>query len=224
MKHETLNSIIAVCGFLLAGFSTLYQFRESPDNIAINIEGPVQTNNVLNIDSYTTTGFYDDDSPHVLAGPTYWKVVIFNDSDKPVSIIGKRLYLILEQGGEAFYSRIGGNFYSSDKSLSPISLPHNIEPYEAKGFLIDVTFPIVSGDEDDQKCHSSNKELREIEECFYRLGRDLFGNKVDAKFGTDGAINYVQWKSQKRQPRFMLEIHTADGSEFKTQLKYFPSI
>lgn len=236
MKHETFNSILAFLGLSLAIFSTAHQFKPLPDNLDVTVEGRTLTNSKIKIDE---TGFpsFEGTGRQSLASPIYWKVRVYNNSDRPVSIVESDVFLTSKSevlrsstygaskyGARISYTGIGGNLFSPDTALTPINLPLNIGAREAQAFIISLNIPIMARASDDKGCIASERSTREIENCLFQGGRDLFGNEVKADFNEDGSLVFAKWVSQEKQPLFYLDIESGDGTKFGSQISYFPNM
>ena len=223
MKHESVNSIIGVIGLLIACVTAWFQFAPTADRIQLVSEGRITTGHPIEV---LPVGGLDVHTfqPLPVIGPVTWKIRITNNTDKVVSIVSFRVFQLDDAGKEFYNSTMSERLSIQDASLEAQRLPDNIGANETKGYLVSLMMPIIPHEVERSKCIQNVDNLKEIERCFYVLGRDLFGNDVDAVFdeSTPQKVIQVSWQSRKQQPKFRVDIETADGSMFSSDLSYFP--
>jgi hypothetical protein len=222
MKHETLNSIIAILGLGIAIFSTAYQLWPEADRLNVTVESRVDiglpTSIIEKAVPNATNGELD---PAI--GPISWKIRVYNDSDRNVSIT-KYDFLGLSNTRlfqtNAFRERLS----AFDPSLNDQVLPDNIGPRETKAYLFSFFLPFTSQHNLLETCRPNSDNFKAFERCFFLNGYDLFGNKVMASKNInfpDDNIS-VEWVGVEFKPAFLIDLQTGDGSRFSTTFSYFP--
>jgi len=223
MKHETANTFIALAALVLAVFSTVKQLIPAGDSITLTTEAKVNLSKPISIISERIQLSADGYS-NALIGPIFWKIRVYNNTDRSVSIVDSEVFLIAGGGGKMFYSEIDGELIPADLKIPLILFPDNIAPHEGRAYIIKLNIPIRPDSDNETSCLKNVYSLKALEHCFMRKGRDLFGNEVEAVFDpVDDSLFYAEWPSIMKEPVFSLMLKTADGSEFFTEISYFPS-
>lgn len=222
MKHETFNSIIAFLGLGLAAVTAWDQFGPKSDFIALANEGRIEVGRRLEIEPIgtidTTTG-----RNQPVVGPVTWKIRVDNATDRPVSIVSFDAFLLGENSGRIQYSTMRESLLAFDPAMSVQALPENIPPNESRAYLVSLFVPFSSDEDTESKCDDSAESLGGLERCFLQKGRDMFGNQVEVvDYGSAGIS--AQWTGGFSGPNFEIVLETADGSEFSTQLSFFPGL
>lgn len=93
-----------------------------------------------------------------------------------------------------------------------------------------MNIPVENDPSDKDKCIRSGVRIEHIERCFFKRGRDLFGNKVEARFFAPALANsdndietepfMVTWDGPRISPTFLFNVWTADGSVFPVTMTY----
>lgn len=151
------------------------------------------------------------------------KVVISNNSDRTVSVIGYEVYELVGEGRRAMYTDIASGLRSGDGThLRP---PFSLASGESTSF--EVLLGLMPS-------HSAKLILQESALCdipFTRsdlmrtLGResiDLYGNAVSIREYTDG-LHFEGPSNGGRQQLFLLRFYTGRGAAFETQTSWYPS-
>ena len=210
-------------GLLIASVTAWFQFAPTADRIQLVSEGRITTGHPIEV---LPVGGLDVHTfkPLPVIGPVSWKIRITNNTDKVVSIVSFKVFQLNDDGEEFYNSSTSERLSIQDASLEAQRLPDNIGANETKGYLVSLMMPIIPYEEERNRCIQNVDNLKEIEQCFYVLGRDLFGNDVEATFdeSTPPKIIHVSWQSRKQQPKFRIDIEKADGSMFTSDLSYFP--
>lgn len=92
MKHETLNSIIALLGLGLAAVTAWQQFGPKSDSLSVVNEGRVDLGRMLDIASNGNIDPLTGESLPVL-GPITWKIRVHNLSPHTVAIVSFDAFL-----------------------------------------------------------------------------------------------------------------------------------
>lgn len=224
MKHETANSIIAGLGLAVASVTAWFQFAPTSDQLQVVSENRVEFGAPIEV---TTGGTIDTatGTPQPVLGPVTWRIRVHNATDRVVSIVDWRMFLISSDGGLMQYSSMRGTLSDIDPSLRPITLPVNIAAHETNAYFVSAFIPFDRDVLEHSGCFEPLRARRETERCVYSSGSDLFGNSVSVTTYESAPPDAftVSWESQDRTPRFYVELETADGSEFPVVLSYFPT-
>lgn len=230
MKHETLNSILGGMGLVIAIFTAWSQFKPEPDNVSVVNEGQIGSSQSIEVNAFGPPLFVEDDSlekVNPIIGPVLWKVRVFNKTNRTVSVIGAEVFLLGTENRRMTYSRMGGvksDFRTPDV---PVSFPDNLPAQEGKAYIVALNIPINERDLGQAPCLQNIGSVREIERCYFKSGRDLFGNPVEANFNPENPSEFfhASWPDgQAKQPRYLLQLKTGDGSSFFVELPYFPPL
>jgi len=227
MKHETINSIGVIAGLVLGivslsltGVTAWHQFAPKKDSITVATEGRVNVGARLEVEPFGGINPETGESQPLL-GPVTWKIRVHNTSDRSVSLVDFRGFLLTADDARIMYSAMRERLSPIDPSLPVQSLPENIPANESRAYLVSLFVPFSVEVSDENKCTDLEVDLRELERCYFRKGRDLFGNQVQyTETGGDTFIAIM--KGAFKGPRFAILIETADGTQFSTQLSFLP--
>lgn len=221
MKHATVNSIVGSLLLLVAAITAWFQFSPTSDRLQVVSEGRVLSGMPLRV----AAGKVPDPQTgtlHPVLGPISWKVRVHNETDRVVSIVDWRMFLIFGDEGLAQYSSMKPTLSGVDPSLTPLSLPINIPARETTAYLVSAFIPFDRDALEQSACFDPLPQIQEAERCVYSTGKDIFGNPISIKrydSAIEGAYS-VHWVNQERTPRFLIELDTADGSQFSANLYY----
>lgn len=223
MKHANFNSIVAMAGLLLAFFTAWYQFSPKSDKLMIVSEGLIS----LSVDSQIDIAGIpnpDDMSIMPLIGPVVWKIRLYNPIDRSVSITSFSVRYLLEGDSEAYYSNMKSKMSPFEAPSKLQGFPEGLAPHTAKAFLLSLSIPFVGDDDKNSKCSENYSKIKDIEECFYRKDRDLFGNRVSySRYKSKNEESFsIAYKGDIIGPRFKVTFETGDGSKFDAIISYFP--
>jgi hypothetical protein len=231
LSHTNLNTFIAVLGLTLASVTAWYQFRSQPDKLTATSEGRVNFGQLAKINSFGNP-LLSSDRPNQLVGPVYWKVFIYNELDRPISLVKIEAFLQSDSGGRIQYTGLRDSMVYAENPQRNLNLPINLGPREGRAIYVGLNIPVESEATDKGTCIRGGVRVRDIERCLFRRGRDLFGNKVTAILTIDPAKKdsdpattpiSVKWNGIPDEPTYLVVVRTADGSVFSTELKYFPN-
>lgn len=84
--------------------------------------------------------------------------------------------------------------------------------------------PFKEASEGEAKCTEPQQSIQQLKRCFFKQGRDLFGNLVEA-IQYDTAVPdvfSVEWSGTTYSPKFLVEFETASGAIFRAPISYYP--
>ena len=116
ISHENFNTLIASVGLLIAVFTAWHQFRPAPDKLDIEVTGRVD----LGVPLTKGNPFPDLDGKKnkYLAGPIFWRAVLYNNLDRAVSVLDIDTFMSDASGGLIQYSSmLVGTFETTSPSL-----------------------------------------------------------------------------------------------------------
>lgn len=232
LAHETINTVIALIAIAIASATAWNQFRLPSDRLIIASEGRANFKNLVQV-SATPLPLLPGGRPNPIVGPVFWKVLIYNERDRPVSLVKFETFLLPEVGKLVQYSGLRHSIVHADKPQTDLNTPINLGPREARAIYVGLKIPVENDPSDKDKCIRSGVRIKHIERCFFKRGRDLFGNKVEAKFFTPALANsdndieteefMVTWDGPRFSPTFLFNVWTADGSVFPVTITYYPN-
>ncbi len=217
MKREDVNTIIAVLALVISGVSVWFQVRPVNDELTF-IEARPDNLWPLKESKFSLIEAGRGDQTSRVISPVKWNVLLVNPLDRPVSIIGARLFTQDEHGLEWSSSMLKQVAFASKDTWS--SVPFDVPAYSSQRLFIESELPISP--EAELECPVENSlTLGELENCYFRQGFDLFGNEVVATFFSEKG-RLVEWKDQSRSPRLVLELSTGDGSKLNIPIEFYP--
>ncbi|EKO3549516.1 hypothetical protein QMT37_003428 [Vibrio fluvialis] len=215
--QENLNTIIGSAGLLLASLTAYHQFGLTSDRLDIEAKLVPGYSSVFER-KFSHTDIETNIKTDI-SGPAYWKVIIYNPSDRPVTIKNYDTYLISENGYEIKYKNLIEGIFDQRNTL--IDLPISVEPRRAKILFLGLNIKVIP---DISNCYSKNSSLHEVELCSYKQGSDIFGNKVEYKEFLSPLDTYgynVFFSQDVKSPVYIFSFETGDNSLFQTQLIYY---
>lgn len=234
-KYEKLTIALSLAAFALSVVNSARDILPPSDNIqymkASPVDGvyPVDIGPVP-IDIFTDAGEY------LVITPVLWDVNLYNPNDRPVTISSIHLSYLGDNSGETqefqFDDMIVEFRKISDpqlrsKSKSPFEKvnfqPITLSPRQPEVIRLGIRVPVRKlstgfGDRSTKPCQSQ-RSLNKLQDCFrLRMSSDIFGNGLKKDIWT-GEIT-LDWNKAKF-PRFVVNIITADRSEFPIQLDFY---
>lgn len=224
MKHETVNSIVAGLGLVLATFTAWAQFSPKADELQIISEGRTETGNRIETTEFGSINPATE-LPAPTIGPTTWRVRIHNQTDRSVSVVNWDFFLLSSEDKRIMYSAAREKLDPVDVSLSSLNLPINIPAHQTNAYLISAFIPFDRNVfEEEVDCFASKPTLHEAEKCVWHSQKDLFGNEITILNGDPSPHNMnVRWDDRPKAPKFLVEFETADGSKFPVVLSFYPN-
>ncbi|HFG2073474.1 TPA: hypothetical protein ACGF3P_003349 [Vibrio cholerae] len=215
--QENLNTVVGSAGFLLALFTAYHQFGFTPDKIDVESK-LVRSFESIFTKKYSFTDLETNFRTDV-AGPVYWKITIYNPSDRPVTIKEQGVELITDKGDLVQYRQLVHSVFNqkNNKQTFPLTLESRKAYVLFLGLNLKVTPKISS-------CYGMNSSVYEVELCSYRKGVDIFGNQVDYKEFISPVDTYgynVFFGKDVQSPEYVLTFKTGDGNKFRTRLAYY---
>ena len=218
MKHETLNSIVALLGLGLAAITAWHQFGPKSDTITLVSEGRVETGTPLEIQPFGTLDEITGERQPV-AGPVTWKVRVHNTSHHSVSLVSYELLHLGEDDSLIYYSAMRERLSPNNPTLPVQSLPDNIPLNESRAYFVSLFVPFQADQDMDNACGDAVETIQELEYCFHEKGRDMFGNQAETI--EQGGLRHTVVETFSA-PKFLLVLQTADGSTFGAELTFLP--
>lgn len=223
MSHENINTLIASIGLLIGLVTAWHQFGPSPDELEIEVTDRFEFS--IPFESLRPFPKLNDEPERTIAGPVFWKAVLYNKLDRPLSIKELKTFMISEAGGLSQYSDMQLGVFDIDKK--PIHFPISIESRNAKAIFIGLNIPVLKDQPEEKSCFKPNLSRRDVEVCYFSKGVDLFGNTVDyTEYPNPGGEPFisVRWPDGTTSPSFVSVIRTGDNSEFSARFQYYPSM
>lgn len=223
MKHETVNSIVGVLGLVIASVTAISQFWPEADRLQVVVEGRTETGRFVDASGFGMLRVGDEKlSP--LFGPVSWKIRLYNDTDRNLSVVGYQIFQLAEDGAKISSNAFKDRLSQFDLSLAEQPFPFSINGYDATAVVISLMVPFKEESEGAEKCVEPQVSIQQLERCFFRQGRDLFGNQVEA-IHYDAAtpdMFSVKWHEATYSPKFLVEFETASGAVFSAPISYYP--
>ncbi len=153
-----------------------------------------------------------------------WKIRLFNDTDRNLSVVGYQIFQLTEDGTKISSNAFRDRVSQFDLSLPEQSFPFKINGYDATVVVISLMVPFREESESIEKCPAPQQSIQQLERCFFKQGRDLFGNQVEAIQYDNAAPGMfsVKWSGATYSPRFLVEFETASGAIFSAPISYYP--
>ncbi len=221
INHENINTVLAALALLLAVPAAWNQFRPPRDRIDLLSAERVDLGEPINV---TASLPLLGPTPGPLVGPVYWKVVLYNPLDRAVTVASiDAFFLAPFSKGLAQYSGMVDSLRSGSTPSESVSAPISIEAHEATSVLIGLDIPTAadSPQSPPHSCLTEGSTLQRAERCRFEEGSDLFGNPVKSQNPAGSALA-VTWTGSMLEPRYIVKVKTADGSQFTTVLNYYP--
>ena len=223
MKHETINSIVGVLGLVIASVTAISQFWPEAERLQVVVEGRTDTGRPVVVSGFGLLRDGDEE-PSPLFGPVSWKIRLFNDTDRNLSVVGYQILQLTEDGKKISSNTFRDSVSPFDLSLAEQPFPFSINGYDATAVVISLMVPFRKEGEGVEKCAVPQQSVQEFERCFFKQGRDLFGNQVDTiQYDNTGPDMFgVKWNGATYSPRFLVEFETASGEVFSAEISYYP--
>ena len=219
MKHEYFNSIVALLGLTVATVTAIFQFWPNADALQIVTESRVDVGKKVEITKFGAPNLNTGGTDPVF-GPVTWKIRVYNPLDQGVSLVGYKFFQLDENNQKIYSSAFADRLSPVGVSLNVLDLPDNIGARETKAYFFSFMVPFKNNAD----CNSKNANIHEFEKCFWAEGVDFLGNSVESTFDQSAPpkLIFTRWLGREHNPRFSLELETADGSFFKTEITYYP--
>jgi len=222
-----LGIVIGALGLGVASYTAWHQFSPVSDKLTVTSEGRTRLNVPVKIIENATIDPHSGKAVPVI-GPIFWKFRIYNSSDRVVSIVKFDVFYIPENGSKAQYSSMNAELLRYETPLHLQEIPENLEPRNTKAYLLSLFIPFKPLSGESKECAKDAMILESIESCLFLNGRDLFGNVVTTKNFINSnnkespdSHNLYSWEHGISGPDFLIEIETADGSNFNSPINYF---
>lgn len=223
MKHETINSIVGVLGLFIASVTAVSQFWPEAERLQVVVEGRTETGRPISVSGIGLLRGGDEKvSP--LFGPVSWKIRLFNETERNLSVVGYRIFQLAEDGAKISSNAFKDEISQFDLSLAEQPFPFSMGGYAASAVVISFMVPFKKENQDAEKCAERHQSIEHIERCFLKQGRDLFGNQVEV-IQYDTAVPdmfSVKWSGATYSPKFLVEFETASGAVFSAPISYYP--
>lgn len=220
MKHEVINSIGVILTLCLGAVTAWHEFYPKKDIITLTTENRVELGARLDVHPYGAIDLDTGESRPVI-GPVTWKIRVHNPTERSISLVSFEVFLLTTEGAPVYYSAMRERLSPIDAPSSAQTLPENIPPFESRAFLVSLFVPYQMDEDSQSKCEERFTSLEEVQTCFFRSGRDLFGNKVDYVDTGGGSFSAIM-QDAFNGPRFAVIFETADGSRYSTNLSFLP--
>jgi hypothetical protein len=223
MKHETINSVVGVLGLVIASVTAISQFWPEADRLQVVVEGRTETGRPIEISGFGMLRVGDEKlSP--LFGPVSWKIRLYNGTDRNLSVVGYQIFQLTEDGAKVSSNAFRDRLSQFDMSLADQPFPFSINGYDATAVVISLMVPFMAGSSGAVECAEPQVSIQQLERCFFKQGRDLFGNRVEATHYDAAAPDMfsVKWQEATYSPKFLVEFETASGAVFSAPISYYP--
>lgn len=223
MSRENINTVIASLGLLIGLITAWHQFGPSPDELDIEVTGRVNLSTTF--DEIRLFPSFNNSAPKILAGPIFWRTVVYNKLDRPLTIREMETFMLSEHGGIIEYSDMELGFFDMEKN--PINFPITIDSRNVKAIIIGLNIPVTKEKPSENPCFKPNSALRDVEVCYFSKGEDLFGNAVDySEYPNPGGKPVVSasWSDGISSPNFLSVVRTGDNTEFSARFQYYPGM
>src|SRR5207248_3262031 len=135
--------------------------------------------------AHTIFPAFDEKSLAPVIGPVSWKIVLYNDMDRSVTVRTIETFFLDHNGNPAYYSGLQAAVLDGSSPATTQALPFVIKSREAKAIILSLNIPVYPQNDGKPPCLKSGVLLREVEKCFFMQGRDLFGNSVQTTIFPD---------------------------------------
>lgn len=223
MKHETINSIVGVLGLVIASVTAVSQFWPEAERLQVVVEGRVDTGRPIDVSGFGMLRV-SDEKTSPLFGPVSWKIRLFNNTDRNLSVVGYQIFQLTENGAKISSNAFRDRLSHFDLSLAEQPFPFSIDGFDATAVVISLMVPFEEESKGAEECAEEQVSIQQFERCLFKQGRDLFGNKVE-KIHYDAAaadMFSVKWNETTYSPKFLIEFETASGAVFSAPFSYYP--
>ncbi|MBG6246577.1 hypothetical protein CS369_21000 [Candidatus Symbiopectobacterium sp. 'North America'] len=216
MKHESINTFIAVIGLGLAAFSTFMQLKPQSDALDII----ATTSNAKNKGFYLKEGNLPTElfeESRSLAGSYDVTLEITNNLNRTVSIKAIEIKFIINEGNAIYYNDM---IYSEfDRNILNTPIPY--EAYSVKRLKIFLNIPIIYDDRF-RKCFHPTRFISEydkyfdsIKHCYYSKNTDMMDNKVNSRTLDGGGVIFTH--ENKNSLRYEIIVTTGDNTKIRKE-------
>ncbi len=174
MKHENINTLVALLGLSLAVYSVFLQVREKPDDLLVGRA----------FLDYELLKLSDGDAPvkkgdsYIQKFDTIWAHDVYNPMDRAVSV--NYMAMSVAQNSTMYPGGLPAGFLSDRYSNGTgLQLPITMDPRQSRRFFWKLPTFIKFSEQNSSLCYDSQISLFEFESCLNNQGFDLFGNKTD---------------------------------------------
>jgi hypothetical protein len=143
----------------------------------------------------------------------FWEVLLANNGEKTISVIGYEVLRSHGDRGESFYSGIDQGLVDA-KTLQPESLPIRLDAGDSRRFLLKVgVIPSASAYPRlvREAARGRRSSYQRVERLLAAEGIDLYGNPVDPRV-ENGTVQGWALRDTRRQQVFVVRFRTARGS------------
>jgi hypothetical protein len=217
--HELLSNSISLIALILSIITAYFQFKPQNESIQIVSQQKILTGYAIKIGIGGLPLPNNSVSTNEI-GPITWKIVVFNPTERPLSLTDLSVRYAHPQG-DIQQSGMLLNIASGTDRIA-IDFPIQIAAREAKSIFISLKIPVkLPSDKNILRCKENLSSIENFESCIYNFGFDIFGNSVKRlvpkQFG-----GIVQWDKWPDAPIFRATIRTAGNASAATILTYYP--
>ena len=238
MKHETINSVVAVLSLLLSTTVFFVQFGPKSDALVVTNEGEIRHHLYWNEEDSVVIATDSKKNKHVLGFPSKWKVRLYNPSSRAVSVTSFRVTAepfpgkpiedktkfdsaiesILREALEVelpVYPALAAKINETwSDELSPIRL----QPQQAVDVVIaPLHFFYRYEDDEHENCILSTKTINDIKNCYAERGKNVYGAAQKIHPNIEG--EYIVDLNDDANPHYRLQVNTGDGSTYSVSLR-----
>lgn len=153
-----------------------------------------------------------------------WKIRLYNGTERNLSVVGYQIFQLTEDGEKLSSNAFRDRLSQFDSSLADQTFPFSINGYDATAVVISLMVPFKAEGEGIEECTEKNVSIHQLERCFFKQGRDLFGNQIESTHYDSSAPDKfsVKWHETTYSPKFLVEFETASGEIFSAAISYYP--
>lgn len=126
MKHETINSIVGVLGLFIASVTAVSQFWPEAERLQVVVEGRTETGRPVVVSGFGLLRSVDEKTSP-LFGPVSWKIRLFNNTERNLSVVGYQFFQLTEDGARISSNAFRDSISQFDLSLAEQSFPFSID-------------------------------------------------------------------------------------------------
>ncbi|WP_350312652.1 hypothetical protein OHJ28_17820 [Dickeya fangzhongdai] len=220
MKHENLNTFIAVIGLGLAAFSTFMQLKPQRDALDVIATASNANNKGFYLKEGTLpTEFFG--KSRSLAGPYDINLEITNNLNRTVTIKAIEIKFIINGGNTIYYNDM---MYSEiDRDILNTPIPY--DAHSVKRLKISLNIPIIYDDRFRKCFHPTgfisehDKYFDSIRYCYYSNDTDMMDNKVNSRILDGGGVIFT---NEKNNPlRYEIIFTTGDNTKIRKEFNIY---
>lgn len=217
ITHEQINSLGVLLGILLGSAGLWLQLKPKAEDLTLDA-GELMTVDEVFKPRLTAPLPLGN---RTLVGPLYWKVMINNRSERPVSL--KRIDVLLNDSRAGTYMVSGAfeGIYQDD--LRTPALPLTLPAYETRSVVVKGYLPGWISSDAQAKCLRKGISVHEFSRCSMGTGTDMFGNKLQVMKDGDRFLG-AAWPVDAYNPKFVITFTTGSDHEFKTSAAFIPAV